>query len=111
MSTKKTKSKKGDMPATEEIVAAAERMQRPGLFVIINMAGRCGDCVPRSSNPSFLHRNLESAHVEATRLAGLNPGAPFAVFHCIGLAEAKIQAPEVREATEADIAGPQQMEW
>ena len=111
MSTKKAKSKnattKRAVPQPERATANADVA---GLFVLINMARRAGQCIPRDNAPTHMHQSLSSAHTEATRLAALQPGHTFAVFHCIGLVESKIQAPEVREVTEADIAGPQQ-EW
>ena len=111
MSTKKAKSKKTTtdqaVPRPESITTHSDLA---GLFVIINMAHRANQYIPRNNAPTYMHQSLGSAHTEATRLAALQPGHTFAVFHCIGLVESKIQAPEVREVTEADIAGPQQ-EW
>ena len=36
--------------------------------------------------PKFKHPTLEAAEAEANRLAGLNPGVPFAILETVGLA-------------------------
>ena len=104
MSTKKNKSKK---PAIKKPENSYGPVDVAGLFLVVNMAHRAGDSIPRANAPTHLHQSLVSAHVEATRLAALQPGFTFAVFQCVGLVEAKIQAPDVRAVTDADIAGPE----
>ena len=104
MSTKKTKSKK---PENKKPENSSDLGDVAGLFLVVNMAHRAGNSIPRGNAPTYLHQSLGSAHVEATRLAALQPGCTFAVFQCVGLVEAKIQAPDVRAVTDADIAGPE----
>ena len=104
MSTKKTKSKK---PAIKQPENSSGPVDVAGLFLVVNMAHRACNSIPRGFAPTYLHQSLGSAHVEATRLAALQPGCTFAVFQCVGLVEAKIQAPDVRAVTDADIAGPE----
>ena len=85
---------------------AQEPIVKEGLFVLINLSNRAGSYFPRDNAPTFLHQTDVAAHIEANRLAALNPGQPFAVFQCVGITEAIVPAPVHRELTKADIELP-----
>ena len=85
---------------------AQEPLVKEGLFVIVNLTKRSRNYIPRDNAPTFLHQTDASAHIEANRLASLNPGQPFAVFQCIDITEAIVPNPVHRKLTKADIELP-----
>lgn len=78
-----------------------------GLFVVIDMSSRVGDCISKEKNPTKLHQSLASAKTEADRLACANIGRSFAVFACAGLASSTAPTPQWRKLTKNDIVQSQ----
>jgi hypothetical protein len=81
-----------------------------GLFVVIDFGGRCGDSIPKGSNPTKLHTTREAAKTEATRLSAANIGRSFAVFACEGFASSPTPKPAWRKLAKSDYA-PTEMQW
>lgn len=73
-----------------------------GLFVVINISTRYYNTVPKDKNPTKLHFSLLDAENEAGRLAKLNVGQRFAIFHCVGIVQATAPVIEITQPTKAD---------
>lgn len=52
--------------------ARAVPLRGAGLFVVIDFGGRCGDRIPKGSNPTCLHTSRAAAKAEANRLSAAN---------------------------------------
>jgi len=97
-------------PSKRNAAARSSLARGSGLFVVIDFGGRCGDSIPKGSNPTKLHTTRESAKAEATRLSAANIGRSFAVFACEGFASSPTPKPEWRKPTKADYA-PTELPW
>ncbi len=79
------------------------KIEPPGLFLVVNLAGRLSDFIQKSHNPTKLHSTLTEARDEAERLAARAPGTEFAVFKCDSITRIKIPGPTWRTVASGDI--------